>query len=124
MITTLLEYEGIGDMLEQLLKDRPDSDDVLLDPEFEYTMFSDELLELLTGGKFHESWQVNLHIGWMRSRLKSFGIAIEYAEGIAVLPAVNLLVIFYDQPEPTNELQFQDWAKLLVRGLPKSNPGQ
>lgn len=123
MITTLLEYEGLGDLLEQLLTQRPGYEDVPLDPEHEYTMFSEELLELLAGNKIHEAWQVTLHVAWIRSRLKSFGVAIEYAEGIAVLPAVNLLVIFYDQPEPFNELQFQNWAKLLVRGLAEPHPG-
>lgn len=121
MTAVLVEYEGLDDVIGWLM--RNDDRDAFLDPDFQYTRFSEELIALLAELfplhiREEAYFGIAHHISFIQSRLQQIGVDVEYAEGIAVVPGANLLVIFYDQPEPFNELRFQSWSELLVRRLP------
>ena len=125
MTAVLVEYVGLDEVIGWLT--RNDDQDAYLDPDFQYTRFSEELIGVL--GQLFPQYDyeeryfgIAHHISFIQSRLEQTGIDVEYAEGIAVVPGANLLVIFYDQPEPLNELRFQSWSELLVRRLPSQHP--
>lgn len=121
MTAVLVEYEGLDEVIGWLM--RNDDQDAFLDPDFQYTRFSEELIALLSQlfplhVREEQYYGIAHHIHFIQTRLEAVGIDVDYAEGIAVVPGANLLVIFYDQPERLNELRFQSWSELLVRCLP------
>lgn len=123
MTTVLIEYEEVQSLLDILTcYGEYGTTDCYLDPSFNHTAFSDEILDLLQGGMEHPCNDIYTHAHAIRMELKRLGISVEYAEGIAVVPAFNLLVIFYDQPEALSEHRFQSWSELLVRSLSGPDP--
>ena len=116
-MTILVESEAVGNIVELLLlyKDEP------LDPEFEYTSLSDELLELLEGCSEHPCNDLYGLVEEIRGQLERIGVGLEYAEAVSVIPALNMLLIHFELTVPFDELLFQNWSELFVRGLAREH---
>ena len=121
MVTLLIESQAVRDFIAAVLVST--DPDLAMDGDHCPDTFADMVRDLLEGGIECADNDIYEHANAVRDELKHIGICLDYAEGISLIPAANVILIHYDLPEPTHELQLPNRTDVLVRSLSQLDLG-